>query len=246
MSTEMLCVIPARYASTRLPAKPLCEINGKSLIMWVYDRAVKSGAFDKVVVATDHEQIFATVENHGGEAVMTSPDHPRGTDRVYEVVKKVPCRFVVNLQGDEPNVPIGVLQEFSSAVKEIDDNTLLTIVSNATIEDRDNPNVVKVVLDQFQRALYFSRSPIPYVREKTDGKLLKHKGIYGFSSKGLEKFCSFPQGELEKYESLEQLRALEYGMRIKCVIREFESIGIDTADDLEKFKRIVATGTYGR
>lgn len=246
MSTEVLCVIPARYASTRLPAKPLCEINGKPLIMWVYNRAVESGAFDRVVVATDHEQIFSTVEYYGGNAVMTSPDHPRGTDRVYEVVKKIPCRFIVNLQGDEPDVPIKVLQEFTSAVKKIDDNTLLTIVSNATIEERDNPNIVKVVLDMSQRALYFSRSPIPYDRDRIGGKMLKHKGIYGFSSKGLEKFCSFPQGELEKSESLEQLRALEYGMWIKCIIHDFESIGIDTADDLEKFRRIVATGNYGR
>jgi len=244
MSTDTLCVIPARYASTRLPAKPLCEIAGKPMIVWVYERAVKSGAFDSVVVATDHKEIVAAVEKFGGNALMTSPDHPRGTDRVFEVVNKIRCKFVVNLQGDEPTVPAAILKEFSTEVKKIDDNSLLTIASHATIEDRVNPNVVKVVLNQYHKALYFSRSPIPYDRDNTGAKMLKHKGIYGFSSESLKKFCSFPQGELEKAESLEQLRALEYGMEIRCMIQDFESVGIDTPEDLELFRRLVATGNY--
>jgi 3-deoxy-manno-octulosonate cytidylyltransferase (CMP-KDO synthetase) len=244
MTIETLCVIPARYASTRLPAKPLCNIDGKPLIIWVYNRAVDSGAFDKVVVATDHEQIFSVVKTSGGEAIMTSADHPRGTDRVFEVVEKIPCKFVVNLQGDEPDVPVDVLQDFSNEVKKIDDNTLLTIASHATMVEGDNPNVVKVVLDQYQKALYFSRSRIPFDRDKVGAEILKHKGIYGFSSGSLRKFCSFPQGKLEKYESLEQLRALEYGMAIRCIIRDFESTGIDTPEDLERFRCFIATGTY--
>ena len=244
MTIETLCVIPARYASTRLPAKPLCDIAGKPLIIWVYNRAVASGAFDKVVVATDHEQIFSVVKAHGGEVIMTSAQHPRGTDRVFEVVKNIPCKFVVNLQGDEPDVPVDILRDFSSEVKKIDDNTLLTIASHATMEERDNPNVVKVVLSNFQKALYFSRSPIPFDRDKVGAEMLKHKGIYGFSSDSLRKFCSFPQGKLEQYESLEQLRALEYGMEIRCIIRDFESTGIDTPEDLERFRCFIATGTY--
>jgi 3-deoxy-manno-octulosonate cytidylyltransferase (CMP-KDO synthetase) len=239
-----LCVIPARYASTRLPAKPLCDIAGKPMIMWVYERAVASGAFDKVVVATDHDAIFSAVKKAHGDVVMTSPDHPRGTDRVFEVVKKVQCDFVVNLQGDEPNVPKEILTDFSSEVKKLNDNSLLTIASHATIVESNNPNVVKVVLDGFQNALYFSRSRIPYDRDAIGAKLLKHKGIYGFSSESLAKFCSFPQGELEKAESLEQLRALEYGMKIRCLVRDFDSIGIDTQEDLELFRRIVANGHY--
>lgn len=237
-----LCVIPARYASTRLPAKPLCDIAGKPMIMWVYECAVASGAFDKVVVATDHDAIFSAVKKAHGDVVMTSPDHPRGTDRVFEVVRKVKCDFVVNLQGDEPNVPKEILTGFSSEVKKLNDNSLLTIASHATIVESNNPNVVKVVLDRFQNALYFSRSRIPYDRDAIGAKLYKHKGIYGFSSESLAKFCSFPQGELEKAESLEQLRALEYGMKIRCLVRDFDSIGIDTQDDLELFRRIVANG----
>lgn len=244
MAIGTLCVIPARYASTRLPAKPLCDVGGRPMIIWVYERAVKSGAFDHVVVATDHEEILSAVKKHGGDAIMTSPNHPRGTDRVFEVVSKMKCDFVVNLQGDEPNVPVEILRDFSSEVKKIDDNSLLTIASNATIEERDNPNVVKVVLNRFQKALYFSRYPIPYDRDKTGVRLLKHKGIYGFSSDSLTKFCSFPQGELEKAESLEQLRALEYGMEIRCIIREFESIGIDTPEDLELFRCLVDSGNF--
>lgn len=246
MEIETLCVIPARYSSIRLPAKPLCDIGGKPLIMWVYDRAKESGAFDKIVVATDHDKIFSVVKHSGGEAIMTSSDHPRGTDRVFEVVQKIPCRFVVNLQGDEPDVPLSILQDFSSMVRTIDDNSLLTIASHATIEDRDNPNVVKVVLTKDQKALYFSRSAIPFDRDKVGCKILKHKGIYGFSFESLRKFCGFAQGELEKCESLEQLRALEYGMEIRCMIRDFESIGIDTPEDLERFRCFAATGSYGQ
>jgi 3-deoxy-manno-octulosonate cytidylyltransferase (CMP-KDO synthetase) len=212
------------------------------MIMWVYECAVASGAFDKVVVATDHDAIFSAVKKAHGDVVMTSPDHPRGTDRVFEVVRKVKCDFVVNLQGDEPNVPKEILTGFSSEVKKLNDNSLLTIASHATIVESNNPNVVKVVLDRFQNALYFSRSRIPYDRDAIGAKLYKHKGIYGFSSESLAKFCSFPQGELEKAESLEQLRALEYGMKIRCLVRDFDSIGIDTQDDLELFRRIVANG----
>jgi 3-deoxy-manno-octulosonate cytidylyltransferase (CMP-KDO synthetase) len=244
MSVKTLCIIPARYASTRLPAKPLCDINGTPLIMWVYRRAVESEAFEKVIVATDDERILSVVEKHNGEAIMTSTEHPRGTDRVFEVVQKIPCSFVINLQGDEPDVPVEILRDFSREVQKIDDNSLLTIASHATIEDRDNPNVVKVVMNKFNKALYFSRSAIPYDRDKIGGTTYKHKGIYGFSSESLSKFCRFPQGELEKLESLEQLRALEFGMEIQCMIRDFESIGIDTPEDLQRFQNFVATGSY--
>lgn len=244
MKNQIICVIPARYASTRLPAKPLCDIAGLPLVMWVYNRAVEAAAFDKVVVATDDERIMKVVEAHGGYAVMTSTEHPRGTDRCFEVVQKVPCKYVVNLQGDEPDVPVEIIRDFADELKKIDDNTLLTIASHATIVERDNPNIVKVVLNSLSEALYFSRSPIPFEREKTGYKLLKHKGIYGFSGESLKKFCNYPQGQLEKAESLEQLRALEYGMKIRCLIRDFESTGIDTPDDLERFRRAIVTGSY--
>ena len=234
----VLCVIPARYGSTRLPGKPLAEINGVPLVMWAYNCAKDSGVFDKVIVATDDERIVEAVENHGGRAMMTSPNHRRGTERVLEVVQKEPCAFVVNLQGDEPQIPVEVLKRFADVLVSLDDNSLLTIASHATITETGNPNVVKVVLNAAGEALYFSRSCIPYDTEKGPraGVFLKHKGIYGFSSAGLRRYCGFPEGELERRESLEQLRALEFGMRIQCIISDFESLGIDTPEDLAAFR----------
>lgn len=245
MNGSVICVIPARYGSSRLPGKPLCEINGLPLVMWVYNRAKDAGVFDRIYVATDDQRIFDVVQRYEGEVVLTSPDHPRGTDRVFEAVSKTGGDRVVNLQGDEPLIPPEVLQNFVEELKKIDDNTLLTIASHATIEERDNPHVVKVVMNRFSEALYFSRSPIPY-EVKGNGEFLKHKGIYGFTANGLSRFCGFPQGELEIRESLEQLRALEYGMKIRCLIHDFESIGIDTPEDLRNFRLRVAEYNYGK
>jgi len=173
MEKNIICVIPARYGSSRLPGKPLCEINGLPLVMWVYNRAAESSVFNSIYVATDDERIADVVTRNGGEAIMTSPDHPRGTDRVFEVVKKISCTHVVNLQGDEPLIPDTVLADFVDHLKKTDDNTLLTIASHATIEERDNPHVVKVVMNHFGEALYFSRSAIPY-DVKGDGCFFKH------------------------------------------------------------------------
>jgi 3-deoxy-manno-octulosonate cytidylyltransferase (CMP-KDO synthetase) len=239
MSTKktVLCVIPARYGSTRLPGKPLAEINGLPLVMWVYRRAEKAGCFDRIIVATDDRRIAGAVERHGGTAAMTSSKHTRGTDRVFEAAQKEKSDFIVNLQGDEPEIPAGLLKRFSAAVRTLDNNTLLTIASHATIKEIENPNVVKVVLDAEERALYFSRAPIPYDREKKGPNVfLKHTGIYGFTRKGLQRYCSFPEGTLERRESLEQLRALEYGMSIRCLVHEFKSMGIDTPEDLAVFR----------
>lgn len=230
-------MIPARYGSTRLPGKPLLEINGLPLVMWVYNCAKKAGCFDKIVVATDDKRIVDAVERHGGLAVMTSSGHTRGTDRVFEAAQKEKYGYLVNIQGDEPEIPASVLNSFVAAMQVIDNNTLLTIASHATISEIENPNVVKVVLDAEERALYFSRSVIPYEREKSGtGVFLKHKGIYGFTRKGLERYCSFPEGTLERRESLEQLRALEFGMRIKCCVLDFESFSIDTPEDFAAFR----------
>jgi 3-deoxy-manno-octulosonate cytidylyltransferase (CMP-KDO synthetase) len=234
-SQSILCVIPARYGSTRLPGKPLAEISGLPLVMWAYNSAVKAGVFDAVIVATDDTRILDTVKKHGGSAMMTSPDHKRGTDRIYEVVQKTPSGFVVNLQGDEPQMPAEVLTRFVGDLKNCDGNTLLTIASHATIKEAANPSVVKVVLNAKGEALYFSRSSIPFDTQAA-GTVLKHKGIYGFTRGGLQRYCSFPEGELERRESLEQLRALEYGMKIRCIVRDFESAGIDTPEDLAGFR----------
>lgn len=235
INKSIVCIIPARYASTRLPAKPLIEVKGLPLVMWTYNRAVESRAFREVYVATDDERIAETVIRFGGKAIMTSKDHKSGTDRIFEAVKSITCDFVVNLQGDEPLIPLDILSDFSKNLIKIEKMSLLTSVSNATIEEIENPNVVKAVLTAKGEALYFSRYPIPYPRDTTLSVYYKHTGIYGFSRNSLEKFCSLEHGMLEQTEKLEQLRALEHGMKIQCIIRNYYSISIDTPQDLDLF-----------
>ena len=236
---KVVCIIPARYGSTRLPGKPLLKVDGIPLIVWTYSRAVESKAFEAVYVATDDERIFNTVEKYNGKAVMTSKHHVSGTDRVFEAIGKLDCSHVVNLQGDEPLLPVDFLNSFSRRLVHLDNLTLLTCVSNATIEDMKNPNVVKVVFDSRRYALYFSRSPIPFFRDETNKTGYKHFGIYGFSRQCLERFCHCPVGKLETYEKLEQLRALEHGMKIHCMISTFDSINIDSPEDLATFRSVV-------
>ncbi|MBN2188548.1 MAG: 3-deoxy-manno-octulosonate cytidylyltransferase [Chitinispirillaceae bacterium] len=235
---SILCVIPARYGSTRLPGKPLREIDGLPLVMWVYAAAERARCFDKIVVATDDRRIGDAVERHGGVAVMTSPEHKSGTDRVFEVARKEKYGFIVNLQGDEPEIPAGLIRRFAGVLFQLDNNTLLTTASYATIRHVKDPNVVKVVLDAGGRALYFSRSIIPYDRGEKGAKIfLRHTGIYGFTREGLRRYCAFPEGTLERREGLEQLRALEFGMTIRCLVYDFQSSGIDTPQELAAFRR---------
>ena len=236
---RVVCIIPARYASTRLPGKPLIEINGLPLIMWAYNRAVESKAFKEVYVATDDDRIKNIVEQYNGDVIMTSPGHQSGTDRVHEAIQNIDCDYIVNLQGDEPRVPIDILRKFAENLLRIDNLSLLTCVSYATIEEADNPNVVKVVLAANGDAIYFSRSRIPFDRDTIGCKIYKHNGIYGFSRESLEMFCSLEHGYLEKIEKLEQLRALEHGMRIHCHVGEYDCITIDTNEDLEIFRSSV-------
>jgi len=240
MEREVLCIIPARLGSTRLPAKPLVEIQGTPLVVWSCRNAEASGAFGRVVVATDAMEIADAVTARGHTALLTSPDHQSGTDRVYEAAQQFAYPYVVNIQGDEPDLPHDILRDFSRLCRSTcSDNSLLTCVSHATIESKTNRNSVKVVLNNRNEALYFSRAPIPCVRDGTDRYFLKHKGIYGFSQAGLGRFCSFEAGNLEQLEKLEQLRALENGMVIHCLVRDFRSTGIDTPEDLENFKQQV-------
>ena len=231
-----VCIIPARYGSTRLPGKPLVVVKGLPLVMWVYNRALESDVFDEVVVATDDARIMEAVTKHRGRSVMTSEDHVSGTDRIREAVQTISCTHIINLQGDEPLVPVEIVREFAESCKKINDSTLLTCVSNATIEDKENPNVVKAVLGESGKALYFSRAPIPFVQNGQHSTPYRHTGIYGFTRAGLEKFCDHPPGTLEQTEKLEQLRALEMGMTIQCLVREYDSTGIDTEEDLNAFR----------
>jgi 3-deoxy-manno-octulosonate cytidylyltransferase (CMP-KDO synthetase) len=236
---KIVCVSPARFASTRLPGKPLIRVKDVPIVIWVYRRAVESEVFDRVCIATDDRRIFDAAMAFGAEAVMTSGGHASGTDRVHEASAGLPHAYVVNIQGDEPLIPPELLRTMTRHLRSIDDNSLLTCVSNATIKDGVNPNVVKVVCNARDEALYFSRSPIPYDRGGGDARALRHHGIYGFTKAGLARFCGLPQGVLENTERLEQLRALEYGMRIKCFRYEYSGIGIDTAEDVERFRNIV-------
>jgi 3-deoxy-manno-octulosonate cytidylyltransferase (CMP-KDO synthetase) len=217
----------------------LAEIGGLPLVMWAYRGAAGCGMFTRVIVATDDERIERAVRSHGGEAVMTRSDHECGTDRVREAAAYCGCDYVVNLQGDEPEVPADVLQTICGALGSIDDNSLLTCVADATIEERDDPNVVKAVLATDGNALYFSRAAIPFDRDGGGWTGLRHVGIYGFTRAGISRFCSLPRGRLERREMLEQLRALEAGMRIACVKVAYVGGGIDTPHDLDRFRRRV-------
>lgn len=240
---KIIAIIPARYESTRFPGKPLASINGKPLIQHVWERVSKAQSLNRVIVATDDERIFKTVKEFGGEAEMTLQNHSTGTDRISEVAKNIDADIIVNVQGDEPLIEPDVIDE---AVKPLMNNseilmaTLKTrIINNEELKD---PNVVKVVTDKNDFALYFSRFTIPYVRD-TDSQPhpahYKHIGIYVYKKDFLLKFAQMKPTLLEEAEKLEQLRALENGYKIKVVKTEYNSIGVDTPEDLEKVKEIL-------
>ncbi len=239
MSTAI--IIPARYASTRLPGKPLIDVNCKSIIQWVYEKALQSKLANKVIVATDDERIFKAVEAFGGEVMMTSTDHNSGSDRIFEVLSANPeIEIAVNVQGDEPLITPESIDGAINALLSDETADISTLIRE--IEDEDeisNPNVVKVVFDNNQNALYFSRSPIPYHRNKNESKTFAHIGLYAYRKEALAKMTRLPQSSLELAESLEQLRALQNGMKIKVQIVDYNPIGIDTPEDVEKFKKII-------
>jgi 3-deoxy-manno-octulosonate cytidylyltransferase (CMP-KDO synthetase) len=236
---KILCVIPARFGSTRLPGKPLIRIKDIPLVIWVYRGAVQSGVFDKVCIATDDCRILDAADAFGAEAVMTSSAHPSGTDRVREASESLSHKYIINIQGDEPLIPPELLRTMAKRIMSIDDNSLLTCVSHATIKDGDNPNIVKVVCNAKDHALYFSRSRIPYDRGEGAARALRHHGIYGFTKAGLRRFCGLPVGRLEMTERLEQLRALEEGMTVQCFLYDYDAVSIDTENDVAVFKKMV-------
>ncbi len=235
-------IIPARYGSSRLKGKPLIEVNGKPIIQWVFEKAVKSTLADRVIVATDNEEILTTCLLFGAEAEMTSETHNCGSDRIQEVMDRHPeIDYVVNLQGDEPLIKPESIDEVIKCVRD-DDNadisTLIRVLKDK--KDIENPNLVKCVVDNNGFALYFSRSKIPFERNEGHATFYGHLGIYGYKRDALKKMTNLPQTSLELSESLEQLRALQNGMKIKTSVVDFTPVGIDTVDDLEKFRKIVA------
>jgi 3-deoxy-manno-octulosonate cytidylyltransferase (CMP-KDO synthetase) len=234
-------VIPARYGSTRFPGKVLALLAGKPIVRWAYERAVLSGA-DEVLVATDDLRVARVVESFGGRVAMTSPDHPSGTDRVREAVQGLDVGIVINLQGDEPFVPPEVIARLIDIMKKDESLGMATVaVPRLRSEIEHQPNIVKVVFDERNRALYFSRSMIPFLRTGgTETSAYHHWGIYAFRRSVLDQFVSLPQGRLERCEMLEQLRALENGISIHVLVSDEKVVGIDTPDDLREAERIAA------
>ena len=234
-------IIPARYGSSRLEGKPLLKVAGKPVIQWVYEKAMQAKLADMIIVATDDERIFDCVKSFGGQVEMTSVNHKCGSDRIREVVDRHPeISYIVNLQGDEPLIKPSAIDDVARNVQEdekADISTLIRILKDE--EEINNPNLVKCVTDRKGYALYFSRSKIPFERNPVSDNFYGHLGIYGYKREALVKMTTLQQTPLEKTESLEQLRALENGMKIKTSVVDFVPIGIDTAQDLEKFKQLV-------
>ena len=235
-----IAVIPARYASSRLPGKPLVDIAGQTMIERVYRRAEQASTVDQVLVATDDERIFAVVRAFGGEVVMTSPDHPSGTDRIAEAVRGLDAEIVVNVQGDEPLLDPA---EIDAVVQPLREDAALMMTTLATpLLDPSDPNVVKVVFDRMGRALYFSRCPIPYHRSGA-GNHYKHIGLYGYRKEFLLRYAALAPTPLEQAEALEQLRALEHGCAIHVAVTEHDAVSVDTPEDLERVRRLFAPDT---
>lgn len=246
---KILGIIPARYDSSRFPGKPLANIHGKSMIMHVYDQSKKCALLADVVVATDDERIQNHVLKHGGKAIMTAKTHNSGTDRCKEVLEKYsttePFQAVINIQGDEPYINPKQIEQVAALLinnKEVQIATLIKKI--ASINEPFNPNVVKVVTDSSGRALYFSRSEIPFIRNKKQPNSAqgidryRHIGIYGYRSDILRQISTLPAAPLEEAEKLEQLRWLWNGYVIHTAQTEYESYGIDTPEDLSKLINI--------
>jgi len=231
-----IAVIPARYASVRFPGKALAVVGGRPLVQHVWERARLLTTVERVLVATDDDRIAAAVRGFGGTVVMTRPDHPSGTDRVAEAMRGQAAELVVNLQGDEPVFDVKAVDELVRLMASdptIEMGTLAhPIQSDAEFADATGPN--KVVLDQAGFALYFSRSPIPYRRQPGLVTPLRHIGIYVFRTPFLQRFAALPPTPLERTETLEQLRALEHGVRIRVLVTPHASLGVDTPADLER------------
>jgi 3-deoxy-manno-octulosonate cytidylyltransferase (CMP-KDO synthetase) len=237
-------IIPARYASTRLPGKILADIAGRPMIQHVYERARRSPSLDRLVVATDDDRIYRKVLEFGGEALKTSPRHPSGTDRAAEAVQILGAReddLIVNIQGDQPLFEPGMVDEVVGPFR--DDSELLMgalVHPIRTREELVNPSVVKVVVDKQGFALYFSRSPMPYViSSETAPRYFKHIGPYAYRAGFLARFTRIERGELERAESVEQLRALENGYRIRIVETRYDSREVDTPEDLEEVRGLI-------
>jgi 3-deoxy-manno-octulosonate cytidylyltransferase (CMP-KDO synthetase) len=231
--------IPARYGSTRLPAKPLHPIAGKPMIAHVYERAAAARGLDSVVVLTDDERIVAAVESFGGRAEMTPEECKSGTDRIAWAARRWNARAVINIQGDEPLMDPEGISRVAAHLATSPGDAIVTLAADALEGDLENPNTVKVVLDRAGYALYFSRAAIPYPRLAGAAPVLRHLGIYGYQADALQRLSQLEPTPLERSESLEQLRALENGIAIRVLTGARPSQGVDTAEDVERVEAIL-------
>lgn len=236
-------VIPARYASTRFPGKPLAKIQGKEMILWVVEGARKAKLLDEVLVATDHEEIRKIVESAGFRTVMTNPQLPSGTDRIFAAVQGESWDLVLNIQGDEPLITGSLIDSLVAPMKEDPSLEMGTLAHEISEAELNSPNAVKVIVNSRSEAIYFSRFAIPYSRVRPSAgpfsAALKHIGMYAYRMTFLEKFCRTPQSPLEVAEALEQLRALSIGARIKVVKVNEKSWGVDTPEDLHRIESLL-------
>lgn len=240
---KIIAVIPARYASTRFPAKLMQDLGGKTVIRRTYEAAVSTNLFDDVFVVTDSDLIYNEIISNGGKAIMSIKEHESGSDRIAEAIENMEVDLVINVQGDEPFINKEPLEDLitifkNDSEKKVDLGSLMFQITDK--EEINNPNNVKVITDQNGFALYFSRSVIPFPRDENAGvRYMKHIGIYAFRKQALLDFYNLPMLSLEASEKLEQLRYLEYGKRIKMVETTHNSIGIDTEEDLEKARKLL-------
>lgn len=245
--TEVLAVVPARYGSTRFPGKPLATIAGKPMIRHVVERVRQTRFISRIVVATDDESIKRAVESFGGEAILTRHDHRTGTDRVAEVAMHRLAQIYVNVQGDEPLIDPGTVDALVSAMIEDKAMQIGTCCTAITIpSDIMDPNIVKVVRDFEGDALYFSRAPVPWVRDSRETVAplhWKHLGLYAFRHEALVEFATLPPGELERVEQLEQLRWLENGFQVSVVETDYDAISVDVPSDIERVEKLLAAGS---
>lgn len=235
---EVVGVIPARLKSTRLPSKPLLQIGGKPLIQWVYERAKEAKTLNRLLVATDSPNIRNTVIQFGGEALLTSRKHSSGTDRVAEVMKKIPGEIIIDIQGDEPLVRSSSIDKLVDLMIQNSHVEIATLVTRCREDEFDNTNIVKVACGRDDFAIYFSRAPVPFFRNDNPD-YYKHIGVYGFRRSTLLELSELPRSRLEEIEGLEQLRALEHNYRIKVVFTPYHTIGVDTPEDLYKVERFL-------
>ena len=236
---KIIGIIPSRYESSRFPGKPLIDLKGKSMIQRVYEGVQKSALFDRIIVATDDQRIYDAVNAFGGEVMMTSENHATGTDRCGEVAEKVEADIVINIQGDEPLVDHRQLDQLCEAFKDVEVEIATLGIKGATVEELNNPNRIKIVLDKKADALYFSRSPIPNANNgKTEAidvyDFHRHIGVYAYRKETLLKLTALEPTILEKVESLEQLRWMYHGYKIRVVDTTIETPNIDVPEDIEK------------